>query len=117
MTVFEEEDFVGVETGCIHSNLFDKVILICSATKPPEVIPELTVGWLHNGIVREEGVIQSLSGGATVTNTLNFTSSDADDSGNYTCAAQLVIPESRNITNFTSIDVIFRSEFTGFHKS
>ena len=107
---------MGVETGCIHSDLFDNVTLICNVTKPSEVIPELTVTWLHDGNVRN-GVIQSFNGGATVTNTLIFDSSVAGDSGNYTCVGQLVIPESTSIDKFMTTEVIFRGEFKRFHKS
>ena len=104
------EDFEGVETGCIRSDLFDDVTLICNVSKPEEVIPQLNVTWLHDGTVRP-GVIQVLNGGTTVTHTLRFNSSVADDSGNYTCVAELVIPESTTITQSASIEVIFRSKY------
>ena len=107
------ENFEGVETGCIHSDLFDNVTLICNVSKPEEVIPSLTVTWLHDGTVRP-GVIQVLTGGATVTHTLRFDSSVADDSGNYTCVAELVIPESTTIMQNATVEIIFRSELKGF---
>ena len=104
------ENFEGVETGCIHSDLFDNVTLFCNVSKPEEVVPQLTVTWLHNGTVLP-GDVQVLNGGATVTNTLRFNSSVADDSGNYTCVAELVIPESTTITQFFTIEVTFKSEY------
>ena len=107
------EDFEGAETGCIHSDLFDKVTLTCTVTKPEEVIPELTVIWFHDGILCS-GDIQFLNGGATVTNTLTFNTSVANDSGNYTCVTELVIPESANITKSATIEIIFRSKFSWF---
>ena len=106
------EDFEGVETGCIHSDLFDNITLTCTVTKPEEVIPELTVIWLHDKTLYS-GDIQFLNGGATVTNTLKFDSFVADDSGNYTCVAELVIPESASITKSATI-FIFRSKLKQF---
>ena len=103
------EDFEGVETGCIHSDLFDSVTLVCNVSKPEEVIPELTVIWLHDGTLCSEDM-QVLNGGVTVTNTLRIDPSVADDSGNYTCVAMLVIPESANVTQSIIIEVIFKSE-------
>ena len=103
------EDFEGVETGCIHSDLFDNVTLTCNVTKPEEIIPVLTVTWLHDGDI-SNGDLQFLNGGATVTNTLRFDSSFAKDSGNYTCVAELVIPESTDVIQSATIEVTFRSE-------
>ena len=115
LTEFAEglEDFEGAETGCIHSDLFDNVTLICTVTKPEVVIPQLNVTWYHDEQQRN-GVVQSLNGGATVANTLRFNSSVSSDSGSYTCVAELVIPESTTITDSATIEVIFRSEFIGF---
>ena len=84
--------------------------LICTVTKPAKVIPPLTVAWFHEGVLRN-GVIQSMNGGATVMNTLRFDSSVAGDSGNYTCISGIVIPESTNVSQSASIEVIFRGEF------
>ena len=110
------EIFAGVETGCIHLDLFDNLTLICNVSKPEEVLPELTVNWLHNGTFRSEAM-QLLNGGVTVTNTLEIDPSVVDDSGNYTCVAKLVIPESANITQSIIVEVIFKSEYIlkGFH--
>ena len=85
--------------------------LICNVSKPEEVIPELTVTWLHDGTLRSEDM-QLLNGGVTVTNTLRVDPSGADDSGNYTCVAKLVIPESTNITQSIIVEVIFKREYT-----
>ena len=60
------------------------------------------------------GSIHVLNGGATVTHTLIFNSSVADDSGNYTCVAELVIPDSTNITQSATIELTFKSEFKVF---
>ena len=86
--------------------------LTCTVTKPAEVIPQVTVTWYHDEELRN-GVAQLLNGGATVTNTLRFDSSVSSDSGNYTCVAELVTLESMNITQSTTIEVVFRSEYMG----
>ena len=103
------KSFEGVEMGCIDSDLFDNVTLICTGTKPPEVILELIVTWFHDGDLCN-GDVHSLNGGATVINTLRLDSSIADDSGNYTCIAKVIIPESTEVNQSTSSEVIFRSE-------
>ena len=91
------DSFLGLETSCSDSDPYDNFTLVCTASKPALVIPALDVMWLHNGTERQ-GVITTQYGDTFVTNTLNFTTSFANDSGTYTCIAKLTIQESPGIS-------------------
>ena len=91
------DSFLGLETSCRDSDPYDNFTLVCTASKPALVIPALDVMWLHNGTVRQ-GVVTTQNDDTYVTNTLNFSTSFANDSGIYTCIAKLTIPESPEIS-------------------
>ena len=93
-----------METSCTDSDPYDNFTLTCTASKPALVLPDLEVIWYHNGTVRN--AVQN--GNTYITNTINFPTSFANDSGTYTCVARLVIPESPNIiqTANTTITLI-----------
>ena len=94
MTVIE--NFAEVETMCNHGDAFKKLRLICNARKPLEVPQNLTVTWLQDGAI-VDGDYEQSSGGAVVTSVLSF--NDSSFGGNYTCMAELVIPQSPTVTN------------------
>ena len=92
------DSFVGYETPCSDSSLYSKFILTCTAGKPQQVIPELEVIWQHNGTEISNNIQTSVLNNVTYkTNTLIFTKFVPEDSGNYTCIARIVIPESTTI--------------------
>ena len=96
--------FLGLETSCTDSDPYDNFTLTCTASKPALVLPDLEVIWFHNGTV-----CNSIQNGNTyITNTINFPTSFANDSGTYTCVARLVIPDTPNIiqTANTTITLI-----------
>ena len=76
--------------------MFENLQLICNVSKPLEVLPNLMVTWFQDGIV-VDGDYEQSSGGAIVTSMLSFNASRFGE--NYTCVAEIVIPESPNITN------------------
>ena len=92
----EPDDFLGLETNCPASLDYDKFNLSCMASKPEIVIPDLEVFWLHNGVERIDNS-EVTNNGTFVMNTLIFTTSTADDTGNYTCVARILIPYSTTI--------------------
>ena len=89
--------FSEVETICDYGDSFEELQLICNANKPLQVLPNLIVTWFQDDMLVDEDYEQS-SGGAVVTNTLFLNSSESSNGGNYTCVAEIVIPESPNIT-------------------
>ena len=89
--------FLGLETSCPDSDPYDNFTLVCTASKPAQVIPMLEVIWLHNGTVYQ-GVITTLNDDTYVMNTLSFPTSIVNDSGTYTCIAKVTIPESPDIS-------------------
>ena len=92
----EPDNFLGLETSCPASLEYDKFSLTCMASKPEIVIPDLEVFWLHNGVERTDNR-EITNDGTFVVNTLNFMTSTADDTGNYTCVARIQIPYSTTI--------------------
>ena len=91
------DSFLGLETSCPASDPYDKFTLVCTASKPSQVIPSLEVIWLHNGTIHQ-GVVTTQNDDTFVTNTLSFPTSFANDSGTYTCIAKLTILESPDIS-------------------
>ena len=92
------DSFVGYETPCSDSLLYSKFTLTCTVGKPRQVIPELEVIWQHNGTEISNDIQTSvLNNVICKTNTLIFTKFVPEDSGNYTCIARIVIPESPTI--------------------
>ena len=96
--------FLGLETSCTDSDPYDNFTLTCTASKPALVLPDLEVIWYHNGTVRNR--VQN--GNTYITNTINFPTSFANDSGTYTCVARLVIPDSTNITQTANTTITLR---------
>ena len=96
--------FLGLETSCTDSDPYDNFTLTCTASKPALFLPELEVIWYHNGTVRN--IVQN--GNTYITNTINFPTSFASDSGTYTCVARLVIPDSPNVTQTANTTITLR---------
>ena len=101
------DSFLGVETSCPDSDLYDNFTLVCTASKPALVIPALEVIWLHNGTVRH-GVVTTKNDDTYVTNTLSFPTSFVNDSGTYTCIAKLTILVSPDISLTENSTAILR---------
>ena len=95
---------LGLETSCTDSDPYDNFTLTCTASKPAIVLPDLEVIWYHNGTVRN--TVQN--GNTYITNTINFPTSFANDSGTYTCVARLVIPDSPNIIQTANTTITLR---------
>ena len=74
------DSFLGLEKSCYDSDPYDNFILVCTATKPPLVIPILEVVWLHNCTERQ-GVVTNINDNTYVINTLSFPKTFANDSG------------------------------------
>ena len=90
------ENFAEVGTICNYDDVFDELQLVCSASKPSEVPQNLTVTWFEDGMI-VDGDYEQSSGGAIVTRTLSF--NDSSFGENYTCVAEIVIPQSPTVTN------------------
>ena len=95
---------MGLETSCTDSDPYDNFTLTCTASKPALVLPDLEVILYHNGTVRS--TVQNDN--TYITNTINFPTSFANDSGAYTCVARLVIPGSSNITQTANTTIKLR---------
>ena len=71
------------------------------ATKPTEVIPNISLTWFHNGTQLDSSVLGvSISEDESSNGAMNQLSVDADDSsdsGSYSCQASLTIPESDTV--------------------
>ena len=78
-------------------------------SKPVIVIADLKVFWLHNGVECTDNN-EVVNNGAFVVNELNFTTSRADDIGNYTCVAGIQIPYSKTISLSEENAVVIRSK-------
>ena len=105
----EPDDILGLETNCSASFEYDKFYLSCMASKPEIVIPDLEVFWLHNGVNRTDNS-EVTTNGTFVVNTLNFTTSTADDNGTYTCVARIIIPYSTTIQLSEESNVVIRGK-------
>ena len=93
------DSFLGLETSCPDSDRYDDFTLICTATKPTIVIPDLVLTWTHNGTM-ETGTVDTTgtdTAVTTVTNILSFPNTTASDSGTYRCVARIDIPDSTAI--------------------
>ena len=104
------DSFLGLEKSCSDSDPYDDFILVCTASKPPLVIPILEVVWLHNGTERQ-GVVTNINDNTYVINTLSFPKTFANDSGTYSCHAKLFIPDSSDIILIKNISVILRGKY------
>ena len=105
------DSFMGLETLCSDSLPYSKLILTCTAGKLQQVIPELEVIWQHNGTEISNNSYTSLLNDVTYkTNTLNFTNFVPEDSGNYTCIARIVIPESTTIQSSKEIIITIKGK-------
>ena len=102
----EPDEFLGLETSCLASLEYDKFYLSCMASKPEIVIPDLEVFWLHNGVEHSEVA----TNGTFVVNTLNFMTSTANDTGNYTCVARIQIPYSTTIQLSEESTIVIRGK-------
>ena len=93
----------------------DNFTLVCTASKPALVIPNLEVIWLHNGTERQ-GVVTYNNVDTYVINTLSFPKTFANDSGTYSCHAKLSIPDSSDISLIKNITVTLRCKCSFFEK-
>ena len=107
------DSFLGLETLCpeADSDPYDNFTLICTATKPTIVIPNLVIAWTHNDAI-ETGTTVTITGEntvtTTVTNILSFNTSRSSDSGTYRCTASISIPDSTDITTSEESTVTIR---------
>ena len=99
--------FLGLETTCPESLPFGKFLLTCIASKPENVVPELEVIWLQNGVEHTDNSDIVTNGTHTV-NTLNFKTTTTNDTGNFTCVSRIVIPESSIIQLSEESNIIIR---------
>ena len=105
----EPDKFLGLETSCLASLEYDKFYLSCMASKPEIVIPDLEVFWLHNGVERIDNS-KITTNETFVVNTLNFMTSRANDTGNYTCVARIQVPYSTTIQLSEESIVVIRGK-------
>ena len=94
-----------METSCTDSDPYHNFTLTCTASKPALVLPDLEVIWYHNGTVYHNSV---QNGNTYITNTINFSTSFANESGTYTCVARLVISDSPNIIQTANTTITLR---------
>ena len=79
--------------------------LTCNATKPNEVIPNISLTWFHNGTQLDTSALgvtiseDESSNGAIRSTLLSVAADNASDSGSYSCQASLAIPESGAVEN------------------
>lgn len=109
------DSFLGLETSCPDAASYDNVMLICTASKPSLVVPELMVIWVRSDADDDDDTDTDMLGditmnddGTFVINTLAFPNSTADDSATYVCYAGLDIPDSDIIMRNGSSTVEFR---------
>ena len=98
------EDFVGNlftnnQSSCVYvyTEELNGLNLTCTASKPTDVIPELRVIWIQNSI-ESISELYHMENNTVTTSTLALNSTELNASGNYTCLADLLIPDSLNIT-------------------
>ena len=97
------DEFVAVPTTCNYSEVFDRSNLTCYASKPVEVIPELSVNWLLND--NEVMGEVEYTADSTVATTVTLDSEELMDT-NYTCSAEMSIPDSPDISNSSVYEVV-----------
>ena len=102
-------NFLGLETTCPGSLPFGKLLLTCVASKPEIVVPELEVIWLYNGVERTDNS-EIVTNGTHTVNTLNFTTTKTNDTGNFTCVSRIVIPESSIIQLSEESNIIIKGK-------
>ena len=101
------DEFVAVPTTCNYSEVFVGLNMTCNASKPVEVLPELTLNWLLNGN-EIMGEVEYIADNMVAT-TVTLNSEDPTDT-NYTCSAELIIPELLNIENSIVYEVVFKGK-------
>ena len=100
-------EIVGLEASCPESMAYRNITVVCTATKPLQVVPELSIGWTFNGVSQNtEGV--SLRSGSTKTRVLTLTEIDSSRAGSYMCTASISPPESPTVTESRSSTVYYR---------
>lgn len=100
------EEAVGLESTCPDSDTHRNLSLVCTASKPAEVVPELSLTWTRGGI-EEQSEEDVQSNGNRKTQTLMLTEVDANDAGTYVCTAIISVPNSTVVENRTS-QVVYR---------
>ena len=100
------DEFAVVPTTCDYSEMFVGLNLTCMATKPVDVIPALRVSWFRDGS-EVSGAEYTDDNETVVTTTVMLDSADFVDA-NYTCLAELIIPESLEINNSHVHEVVFK---------
>ena len=94
---------------------FNSINLVCSATKPAAVVPQVQVSWSRDGVPLDNSVPgvavrQETINSSVVSSTLSIDTARVVDSGMYTCDASINIPDSETIsTNDTANVVILGS--------
>ena len=101
------DKFVTMSTTCNYLEEFAGLSLTCYASKPVEVLPELRVNWLLNDN-EVTGEVQSVADD-TVATTVTLDSAEFMDA-NYTCSAELNIPNSPKINSSSVYEVVFKGK-------
>ena len=94
---------------------YNSFTLVCNASKPSEVIPELELLWYNNqtqlldsniGVsISEEG-----SGGTQKSSALSVSSASSSSSGTYLCIAKITVDESSTIEAMATAVIVIKGK-------
>lgn len=100
---------VGLEESCPDSVPYRNITLVCTATKPLEVVPELSVSWTHEGVSQEADEL-SQNSGSRQTRTIRLLEVNSSNAGTYMCTASIVLPDSPTVMENKTSMVYYRGK-------
>ena len=100
---------VGLEESCPDSVPYHNITLVCTATKQPEVVPELSVGWTREGVSQEADEL-SQNGRSRQTRTVRLLEVNSSNAGTYMCTAAIVLPDSPTVMENKTSMVYYRGK-------